>query len=104
MNDTVKRLMGLADDYAYNKAEAMRNQYESWHSRASMRQDDAETDESRQALEDELVRLFTPLSDEQIATVYFGATEQSLRPQDNVLAHKFARAIEFQHGITGETK
>jgi hypothetical protein len=40
-----------------------------------------------------------PLTDEAIATVYWGATGQSLRPQDNVLAHKFARAIEDAHGI-----
>jgi hypothetical protein len=44
-----------------------------------------------------------PLTDVQIATVYWGATGQSLRPQDNVLAHKFARAIEQAHGI-GEKK
>jgi len=40
-----------------------------------------------------------PLTDEAIATVYWGATGQSLRPQDNVLAHNFARAIEATHGI-----
>lgn len=44
-----------------------------------------------------------PLTDEQIEKVYWGATGQSLRPQDNVLAHKFARAIEQAHGI-GEEK
>ena len=43
-----------------------------------------------------------PLTDEAIATVYWGATGQSLRPQDNVLAHNFARAIEAAHGIAGE--
>jgi hypothetical protein len=43
-----------------------------------------------------------PLTDEAIATVYWGATGQSLRPQDNVLAHNFARAIEAAHGIKGE--
>ena len=40
-----------------------------------------------------------PLTDEAIATVYWGATGQSLRPQDNVLAHKFAKAIESAHDI-----
>ena len=45
-----------------------------------------------------------PLSEVQIATVYWGATGQSLRPQDNALAHKFARAIEAAHGITGDSK
>jgi hypothetical protein len=45
-----------------------------------------------------------PLTDLLIATVYWGATGQSLRPQDNALVHKFARALEAAHGITGETK
>lgn len=45
-----------------------------------------------------------PLTDEAIATVYWGATGQSLRPQDNVLAHNFARAIEAAHGIKGTEK
>lgn len=40
-----------------------------------------------------------PLTDVQIATLYWGTTGQSLRPQDNALAHKFARAIEAVHGI-----
>jgi hypothetical protein len=40
-----------------------------------------------------------PLTDEQIATVYWGATGQSLSPQDKVLVHKFARAIEQAHNI-----
>lgn len=44
-----------------------------------------------------------PLTDEAIATVYWGVTGQSLRPQDNVLAHNFARAIEAAHGIKGES-
>ena len=43
-----------------------------------------------------------PLSDPVIATIYFGATRQSLRLQDNVLAHSFAKAIEAH--ILGETK
>jgi hypothetical protein len=44
-----------------------------------------------------------PLKDEAIATVYWGATGQSLRPQDNVLAHNFARSIEAAHGIKENT-
>jgi hypothetical protein len=44
-----------------------------------------------------------PLTDEAIATVYWGATGQSLRPQDNVLAHNFARSIEAAHGIKENT-
>ena len=44
-----------------------------------------------------------PLTDEAIATVYWGATGQSLRRQDNVLAHNFARAIEAAHGIKENT-
>lgn len=91
MNDTVTKILELVSEYAEHYAEDRR-----WGTFT------ADTTKARQALQDELTRLFTPLTDEQIATVYFGATEQSLRPQDNVLAHKFARAIEFQHGITGE--
>lgn len=41
-----------------------------------------------------------PLSDLEIATIYFGATRQSLRPQDNMLAHSFAKAVEAH--ILGE--
>lgn len=89
MTDTVTRLMDLADQFA--------GAYRIYGSQAEP------VLNARQALQDELQRLFTPLSDEQIATVYFGATGQSLRPQNSVLAHKFARAIEHQHGI-GETK
>jgi hypothetical protein len=40
-----------------------------------------------------------PLTDETISTIYWGATGQSLRPQDKVLAYNFARAIETAHGI-----
>lgn len=95
MTNTVARLMRLVDDYA-----ALRGNWDSGNT--------SETTphlvvSARQALEAELTRLFTPLSDEQIATVYFGATGQSLRPQDNVLAHKFTKAIEQQHGIGGES-
>ena len=61
MIDTVTKLLDLADEYAFYKAEAMRNQYETWHTRARMKQDDAETDKARQALQDELTKLFTPL-------------------------------------------
>lgn len=89
MTDTVTRLMELADEYA-DSAEAKGKGHPKYA-------------EARQALEAELTRLFTPLTEVQIATVYFGATEQSLRPQDNVLAHKFARLVEFQHGIGGES-
>jgi len=49
----------------------------------------------------ESLKPIEPLSDPVIATIYFGATQQSLRPQDNRLAHSFARAIE-RH-IIGET-
>lgn len=99
MNDTVNRLMSLADEYAYNKAEALRNQYETWHSRASMRQDDAETDESRKALEAELVRLFTPFSDEQIKqTVGAGGEYWALV---KIYIKAIFQAAEKAHGIGG---
>lgn len=87
MTDTVTRLLALADAFATAVAQ----------------QGEAHDHIARDALQGELTRLFTPLSDEQIATVYFGATGQSLRPQDSVLAHKFAKAIQQQHGIGGES-
>ena len=78
MNDTVNRLMGMIEDYGLicklglNQAEP------------------------RQALEAELVRLFTPLSDEQI---------HNADPMPHCMFDsqriEFARAIEAAHGITG---
>lgn len=72
MNDTVKRLMGMIENYGLVCKLGL-NQAE-----------------SRQALEAELVRLFTPLSDEQILEKWMDGRVPVLN---------FAREIEACHGI-----
>ena len=42
-----------------------------------------------------------PLSDGELNSLYYQATNQTLREQDNRLAFGFARAIEKAHGIGG---
>ena len=80
MTDTVTRLMGLADEFMIQEREGT-NGYE-----------------ARQALHDELVRLFTPLSDEQIrACAPYGMQHMT----DGVI-RELARAVEKAHGIGGE--
>ena len=89
MNDTVKRLMDLADEYAAA----------AWASNNAPA--------TRQALKAELVRLFTPLSDGQITQIWdknqttlsgwdYGGTEviNEYRFEEAV------REIEAAHGIT----
>ena len=77
MIDTVTKLMRMIDAYATDPA------YKG-------------TSGLRQALQDELVRLFTPLTDEQIddacESLGFGALSWTV----------VARAVEKAHGITGE--
>lgn len=79
MTDTVTRLMALADEYMTQEREGV-NGYE-----------------ARQALEDELQKLFTPLSDEQIAVLQFENLGKTM------WFASIVRAIEHQHGI-GEAK
>ena len=82
MTDTVKRLIALADDYA------LRNYHH----------DDPDSREAaRQALHDELVRLFTPLSDEQIRVAL------GLENLPWLSLVKDIRAVEKAHGIGGES-
>ena len=80
MTDTVTRLMKHADRYSL----------------ASGLGDGAGELRHRQALHDELVRLFTPLSDEQI-----GKIERGLPIDD--YAHDLTRRVERLHGIGGES-
>ena len=79
MNDTVTKLMGLADDYA-DWAEAKGKGH-------------CAREEARQALQDELVRLFTPLTDEQLESMAYGFGGV---PAPHLM---FAREIEVRHGI-----
>ena len=81
MINTVTKLMALADEYA-NAVET---------------RDVPLENAARQALQDELVRLFTPLTDEQIRQAGHLNVEG-----ERMLPYSFARAIEQMHGITGE--
>ena len=45
-----------------------------------------------------------PLSEGELNSLYYQATNQTLREQDTRLALGFARLIEEAHGITGEIK
>lgn len=87
MTDTVTRLLEMVDDYA---RERMHNPNKLLLGNVRIK---------RQALQDELVRLFTPLRDEQIRNMYHelcnsvGASYQTI-----------ARATEQAHGITGDSK
>ena len=82
MKDTVTRLMGLIE--AYRTAGGRE---EHWA--------------RKDALEAELTRLFTPLSDEQIATIFKNQLGYFIVPTQDDTA--FARAVEKAHGIGGES-
>ena len=82
MTDTVTRLLALADDYAL---------------RCYHHDDPDSREAARQALEAELVRLFTPLSDEQIHKLAYGAGGI------DVPHLMFARELESCHGIGGKS-
>ena len=91
MTDTVTRLLELADDY---------------HHSFDSENINGRIDRARKALHDELVRMFTPLSDEQIESVNkvwinYTSFEEFEVHQPSV--YEFARAIEKQHGIGGES-
>ena len=115
MIDTVTKLMGLADDYA-DWAEAKGKGH-------------CAREEARQALQDELVRLFTPLTDEPIkealiqsmsllefakacngVTVFdhialdeaLSALHKAMQEGDRLQAYMLAHKERIPHGITGE--
>lgn len=90
MNDIVTRLMALADDYAMS-----RTQYGVFADEVS---------NTRQVLQDELQKLFTPLSDEQIEEVWKAHVLPGFTDRQKFYSpHVFTRLIEQAHGI-GETK
>lgn len=82
MTDTVTRLMELADDYA-DWAMAKGQEHPAYL-------------QTRQALHDELVRLFTPLSDEQIEKLWHC-------PKGTNSVQTLFRICEHAHGIGGES-
>ena len=114
MTDTVTRLMALAGTWADATADVV----DPINSREEL--DDAldRAKNARQALHDELVRLFTPLSDEQIqeaATLavkrkelnWAGFSEDGYGvytiPVLSVSHMKLIRIAEKAHGIGGES-
>ncbi len=54
--DRITHIMTLVEDYAYNKAEATRLDYETWHLPSAVKQAEADTATSRQLVVDELQR------------------------------------------------
>lgn len=99
MNDTVTKLMALADAYtqAFHK-----NMQETGNWYAYGRQ--------RQALQDELTSLFTPLSDEQIecqiSEKHFDST-YIRHASDEICLNWYRLGVrdgESMHGITGQSK
>lgn len=90
MTDTVQKLMALADAYAeWTLAEG--NEHPTYA-------------RTRQALEAELTRLFTPLSEGTMAR-YLREVDPDIR--EDLCAYSFcegARFAEKHRGITGETK
>ena len=88
MNDTVTKILALADDYADVSV---------GHEECRATQDDL--DAARQALQDELVRLFTPLTDGAVTTGY------CFQPHKYEHVRVFmcgVRWAEREHGITGK--
>lgn len=88
MNDTVQKLMGLADDYADER-------------RLGFSQEDVQA--KRQALHDELTRLFTPLSDEQIQEGVRAWFVTDIVPGQDPFLRRMRAAINAAHGIGGES-
>ena len=84
MKDTVTRLMELADAFATAVAQ----------------QGEAHDHIARDALQDELVRLFTPLSDGNIRWLWSEAHNDTT---DRMPFQVFAKIIEKYHGIGGES-
>ena len=86
MNDTVTKLMMLADAMAQEA------------------KDFGHLDQSpaRQALQDELVRLFTPLTDEHVDDLFAAVVDKVNAGEIAYESVGLARAVEAAHGITGE--
>ena len=88
MNDTVTKILDLADKYA-----KMRMDFGIFRE---------QTTAARQALQDELTLLFTPLTDEQ-ATKFL--RDECIYTSEDICGWSFgqgAKWAEKQHGITGE--
>ena len=84
MNDTVTKLMGMVDEYMIQERDGTNGR------------------EVRQALQDELVRLFTPLTDEHVNGVLRSASPEWLEETDCWSFKCGIKFAEVQRGITGE--
>ena len=95
MNDTVTRLMEMIDEHAHNASEATRLDYETWHLKSKVKQAFADVQTSRQAIEAELVRLFT----------FMGEAAVWHEGSNSYYQAKLIRKIspEEAHGIGGES-
>lgn len=95
MTNTVTRLMELADRYAAN--------YRAHYTPAGC--ENVNITDARQALEAELTRLFTPLSDEQIESGRkdMFSTGNPFCPCDRKTMRKAVQWAERQHSIGGES-
>lgn len=91
MSDTVTKLMRMVDEYAH---------WNRWTS-------ESQTKAARQALQDELVRLFTPLTDEQIEKMAMEEVgliiddDSPFSDSDIMKVFELVRGTEAKHGITG---
>lgn len=83
MNDTAKRLLDIADAYA----------------NAVEERDIEGEKKARQALQDELIKLFAPLTDEQIAQAWAVGEHNA----SAATKRRITKKIEAMHGI-GETQ
>lgn len=85
MNDTVTKLMALADEYMIQE------------------RDGTNGFEARQALQDEMVKLFTPLTREQVKGIL---SDSGYEDAETDALCDFINGIrygEICHGITGES-
>ena len=85
MNDTVTKLMGIADEYALRCSTAH-----------------VSIEPARQALQDELTLLFTPLTDEHVDDLFAAVVDKVNAGEIAYESVGLARAVEAAHGITGE--
>jgi hypothetical protein len=91
MNDTVTKILDLVGEYAEHYAEDRK-----WGTFT------ADTTKSHQALQDELVRLFTPLTDEHVDDLFAAVVDKVNAGEIAYESVGLARAVEAMHGITGE--
>jgi hypothetical protein len=96
MNDIVKRIMQLADNFALQTRFDLSNTLTGKPTEAAP--------SHRQALQDELTRLFTPLTDAQAMTFL---RDECIYASDDMCGWSFGQGVKWaeqKHGITGESK